>query len=177
MSLAYPKGADVRRIGYARCDMQCPFCGSARTRVVDSRPIEGRSAIRRRRVCEGCDNRFTTYERSVVPLVVRKRDGRFEPFQVEKIRAGFESALADRPVTAKKLEAMIADVEAAARSHGSQVDSDDIGRAVLAQLREVDQVAYLRFASVYKEFQGAQDFEREMAALEGDSSGGGPSIP
>ena len=99
--------------------------------------------------------------------MVRKRDGRFEPFQVEKIRAGFESALADRPVTRKRLEAMIADVEAAARSHGSRVDSDEIGRAVLAQLREVDQVAYLRFASVYKEFQGAQDFEREMAALEG----------
>jgi transcriptional repressor NrdR len=102
-----------------------------------------------------------------VPLVVRKRDGRFEPFQVEKIRAGFTSALADRPVTAKKLEAMIAEVEADARSHGSQVDSDEIGRAVLTALREVDQVAYLRFASVYKEFQGAQDFEREMAVLEG----------
>lgn len=102
----------------------------------------------------------------MVPLVVRKRDGRLEPFQVEKIRAGFESALADRPVTRKKLEGMIAEVEAAARGHGSRVTSDEIGRAVLAQLRGVDQVAYLRFASVYKEFQGAQDFEREMAALE-----------
>jgi transcriptional repressor NrdR len=146
--------------------MQCPFCASSRTRVVDSRPIESGSAIRRRRLCEACGNRFTTYERSVVPLVVRKRDGRFEPFQVEKIRGGLESALADRPVNRKKLEAMIAEVETAARSHGSRVDSDDIGRAVLTQLREVDQVAYLRFASVYKEFQGAQDFEREMAALE-----------
>jgi transcriptional repressor NrdR len=146
--------------------MQCPFCASSRTRVIDSRPIEDGSAIRRRRLCEVCENRFTTYERSMVPLVVRKRDGRLEPFLVEKVRAGFESALADRPVTRKRLEAMIADVEAAARSHGSRVDSDDIGRAVLAQLREVDQVAYLRFASVYKEFQGAQDFEREMAALE-----------
>lgn len=155
---------------YPRCDMQCPFCASARTRVVDSRPIEGGSAIRRRRVCGGCQNRFTTYERSVVPLMVRKRDGRFQPFQVEKLRAGFESALADRPVTHKKLEAMIAEVEVAARSHGSRVDSDVIGRAVLAQLREVDQVAYLRFASVYKEFQGAQDFEREMAALEGGAN-------
>ena len=154
------------RIGYPRCDMQCPFCASSRTRVLDSRPIEGGSAIRRRRSCEACDNRFTTYERSVVPLVVRKRDGRFEPFQVEKIRAGFESALADRPVTRKKFEAMISEVEATARSHGSRVGSDEIGRAVLAQLRDVDQVAYLRFASVYKEFQGAQDFEREMAALE-----------
>ncbi len=146
--------------------MQCPFCASSRTRVIDSRPIEDGSAIRRRRLCEVCENRFTTYERSMVPLVVRKRDGRLEPFLVEKVRAGFESALADRPVTRKRLEAMIADVEAAARSHGSRVDSDDIGRAVLAQLRDVDQVAYLRFASVYKEFQGAQDFEREMAALE-----------
>jgi transcriptional repressor NrdR len=147
--------------------MQCPFCASSRTRVLDSRPIDGGSAVRRRRLCGGCGNRFTTYERSVVPLVVRKRDGRFEPFQVEKVRAGFTSALADRPVTAKKLEAMIAEVEAIARSHGSQVDSDEIGRAVLTQLRDVDQVAYLRFASVYKEFQGARDFEREMAVLEG----------
>jgi transcriptional repressor NrdR len=89
-----------------------------------------------------------------------------EPFQVEKVRAGFESALADRPVTRKKLEGMIGEVESAARSRGSRVDSDEIGRAVLSQLRGIDQVAYLRFASVYKEFQGAQDFEREMAALE-----------
>jgi transcriptional repressor NrdR len=102
----------------------------------------------------------------VVPLVVRKRDGRLEPFQVDKVRAGFESALADRPVNRKKLEVMIAEVESAARGHGSRVDTDEIGRAVLGQLREVDQVAYLRFASVYKEFQGAQDFEREMANLE-----------
>lgn len=153
-------------MGYPRCDMQCPFCASSRTRVIDSRPIESGAAIRRRRLCEACDNRFTTYERSVVPLVVRKRDGRLEPFQVEKVRAGFESALADRPVTRKKLEGMIGEVESAARSHGSRVDSDEIGRAVLSQLRGIDQVAYLRFASVYKEFQGAQDFEREMAALE-----------
>lgn len=146
--------------------MQCPFCASSRTRVIDSRPIEEGSAIRRRRHCEACDNRFTTYERSVVPLVVRKRDGRLEPFQVDKVRAGFESALADRPVNRKKLEVMIAEVESAARGHGSRVDTDEIGRAVLGQLREVDQVAYLRFASVYKEFQGAQDFEREMANLE-----------
>jgi len=151
--------------------MQCPICASSRTRVVDSRPIEEGAAIRRRRLCEGCHNRFTTYERSVVPLMVRKRDGRFEPFQVEKIRAGFESALADRPVNRKKLEAMIAEVETAARRQGSRVDSDDIGRAVLTQLREVDQVAYLRFASVYKEFQGARDFEREMAALEEETTG------
>lgn len=152
--------------------MQCPFCASSRTRVVDSRPIEGGAAIRRRRICSGCRNRFTTYERSVVPLVVRKRDGRLEPFQVEKIRVGLESALADRPVTRKKLELMIAEVEAAARSYGSRVGTDDIGREVLAQLREVDQVAYLRFVSVYKEFQGAQDFEREMAALEGSGETG-----
>jgi transcriptional repressor NrdR len=166
-------GSPRRRIGYPRCDMQCPFCVSARTLVVDSRPIEAGSAIRRRRLCEGCGNRFTTYERSTVPLVVRKRDGRLEPFQVEKIRAGFQSALADRPVNRKKLEAMIAEVESLARSHGSRVDSDEIGRAVLTQLRNVDEVAYLRFASVYKEFQGAQDFEREMATLEASEESAG----
>ena len=152
--------------------MKCPFCARIETKVVDSRMNQTNDIIRRRRECLRCEGRFTTYERTIVPLMVRKRDGRFEPFQVEKLRTGFESALADRPVTPKKLEAMIAEVEVAARSHGSRVDSDDIGRAVLAQLREIDQVAYLRFASVYKEFQGAQDFEREMAALEGgaDSS-------
>lgn len=166
-------GSPSRRIGYPRCDMQCPFCASARTQVVDSRPIEAGSAIRRRRLCEGCGNRFTTYERSAVPLVVRKRDGRLEPFQVEKIRAGFESALADRPVNRKRFEAMISDVESLARSHGSRVDSDEIGRAVLKQLRNVDQVAYLRFASVYKEFQKAQDFEREMATLEDSEESAG----
>lgn len=146
--------------------MLCPFCGSSGTRVIDSRPVEERSAIRRRRVCEACENRFTTYERSEVPLLVRKRDGRVEAFQIDKIRAGMESALADRPVTRKRLEAMITKVEAVARSRGPQVPSDEIGRAVLAELKEVDQVAYLRFASVYKEFQGTRDFEREMAELE-----------
>lgn len=158
-------GADDLEVPSA--SMRCPFCASSRTRVIDSRPIEDGAAIRRRRLCEECDNRFTTYERSDVPLLVRKRDGRLEPFRVEKVRAGLESALADRPVTRKRLEAMIREVEAAARSHGREVDSDEIGRAVLSQLREVDQVAYLRFASVYKEFQKAQDFEREMAELEG----------
>jgi len=160
-------------MGYSPWDMQCPFCASLCTRVVDSRPIEDGTAIRRRRVCQACRNRFTTHERSVVPLMVRKRDGRFEPFQVEKIRAGFASALADRPVTRKRLEGMIAEVEVVARGHGSRVDSDEIGRAVLTQLRAADEVAYLRFASVYKEFQGAQDFEREMAVLEGKSESAG----
>lgn len=151
---------------YPRVDMRCPYCGSDRTRVLDSRPVERGAAIRRRRVCEGCQNRFSTYERSDLPLVVRKRDGRLEPFQVDKLRAGLESALADRPVTHKRLESLIREIEKAARDRGPRVDSDEIGRAVLERLRDVDQVAYLRFASVYKEFQGAQDFEREMATLE-----------
>ena len=160
-----------RRVGYSRTVMHCPFCASDGTRVVDSRPVENGSAVRRRRVCEACGHRFTTYERSEGPLLVRKRGGRLEPFQIDKIRAGMENALADRPVTAKRLSAMLREVEAEAHRRGPQVASDEIGRSVLTQLRRVDQVAYLRFASVYKEFQGARDFEREMAELESKGDG------
>jgi transcriptional repressor NrdR len=101
-----------------------------------------------------------------VTLVVRKRDGSLEAYDSRKIRRGVENALADRPVPPDTIDAILARIEAAGHSHGPEVSADEIGREVLAGLREVDEVAYLRFASVYKEFQGASDFEREMAALE-----------
>lgn len=147
--------------------MLCPFCASDATRVIDSRPVEEGTAIRRRRLCEMCENRFTTYERAHVALIVRKRDGRLEPFEAEKVRAGLQSALADRPVSEKRLERIITDIRDQAQGRGRIVTSDDIGRMVLEHLADVDHVAYLRFASVYKEFEGAGDFEREMAVLEG----------
>ncbi|GBD85130.1 transcriptional repressor NrdR [bacterium BMS3Abin02] len=146
--------------------MQCPFCASEDTRVIDSRPVEEGSAIRRRRECVSCGNRFTTYERADIPLIVRKRDGRLEPFEIDKVRAGLHSALADRPVEAKRLERMLVQIRDDARAQGRVVSSDDIGRAVLEHLAGIDHVAYLRFASVYKEFEGTVDFEREMAELQ-----------
>lgn len=165
---AVPARPRQGRVGYARAHMQCPYCGSDRTKVIDSRPAERGTAIRRRRRCEECDHRFTTYERTEPLLVVRKRSGEVEPFQVEKLRAGLERALADREVPAGTLDQMIEEIEGEVRAHTPPVPTDLIGRAVLERLRSVDEVAYLRFASVYKEFTGARDFEREMAALEGD---------
>lgn len=146
--------------------MVCPFCGSESTHVIDSRPVEAGAAIRRRRVCDGCGLRFTTYERADVPLIVRKRDGSLQPFDLDKVKAGMRNALADRPVADKQLDRVLEQIGREARSFGRVVPSDEIGRMVLGHLAELDQVAYLRFASVYKEFEGTHDFQRELAALE-----------
>jgi len=148
--------------------MRCPYCGAEDTRVVDSRPAEGGATIRRRRACEQCENRFTTYERRETTPMVRKRDGRTEPFSAGKVRAGVASALADREMGEGVVDALVADIEGFAVSEG-EVGTDEIGRRVLEGLRHLDEVAYLRFASVYKEFEGASDFEREMAELEDPS--------
>ena len=145
--------------------MRCPRCMAADTRVIDSRPAENGHAIRRRRLCESCDSRFTTYERPALVCMVRKRSGVIEPFSASKLRVGVESALADRPVPAATVEELLASVEAEVLALRSPVESDDIGRMVLDGLREVDEVAYLRFASVYREFQGAHDFEQALADL------------
>lgn len=146
--------------------MHCPHCDAGDTRVVDSRPADDGQAIRRRRECERCNTRFTTYERCERILMVRKRSGSLEPFDAAKLSAGVGAALADRPASAAQVSTLVARVETAARAEGSVVDSEQIGLAVLERLRRLDEVAYLRFASVYKEFQGTEDFEREMAALE-----------
>jgi transcriptional repressor NrdR len=146
--------------------MRCPHCNAEDTRVIDSRPAEAGTAIRRRRACEACGERFTTYERREASVIVRKRDGSHEPFSAEKIRAGVSNAIADREVAEGSLDALVAGVEERARAIGSAVPTEDIGRWVLEALRPLDEVAYLRFASVYKEFEGASDFEREMAALD-----------
>lgn len=146
--------------------MRCPYCGAEDTRVIDSRPAEAGVAIRRRRACETCGERFTTYERRESAVMVLKRDGRIEPFAPEKIRGGVANALADREVEEGALDALAAAVEVRVRAHGGPVPTEEIGHWVLEALRPLDEVAYLRFASVYKEFEGASDFEREMAALE-----------
>lgn len=146
--------------------MLCPSCGATDIRVIDSRPAENGTAIRRRRQCEVCAHRFTTYERLEPQLMVLKRSGKLEPFSPPKLASGISAALADRPVSGSDVEGVVDDLEEAVRATGPQVSSEDIGRLVLDRLRELDEVAYLRYASVYKEFQGAADFEKEMAELE-----------
>lgn len=146
--------------------MLCPACGASDTRVIDSRPAENGASIRRRRECEACGNRFTTYERLEPHLMVLKRSARLEPFSPAKLASGISAALADRPVSGSDVESVVDAIEEEVRRGGPQVSSEEIGRLVLDRLRELDEVAYLRYASVYKEFQDAADFEKEMAELE-----------
>jgi transcriptional repressor NrdR len=146
--------------------MQCPECAHLDSRVVDSRPVEGGGAIRRRRECERCKRRFTTYERLANVRMVRKRSGLLQPFDASKVRAGLASALADRPVPTGGVDGIVERIDAHLQPFGSPVDSDRIGQLVLAELRALDEVAYLRFASVYQDFQGASDFEEALASLE-----------
>jgi transcriptional repressor NrdR len=134
--------------------------------VIDSRPAEAGTAIRRRRECPVCGERFTTFERSARDATVIKRDGRREPFDREKLRRGLESALADRPVSMGDIGDIVSRIESSARGGSRLVTTDELGKAALGELRELDEVAYLRFASVYKEFQDAEYFGREVAALE-----------
>ena len=147
--------------------MHCPYCSTAEDKVVDSRLAEDGRAIRRRRECLSCSRRYTTFERAEeVPLIVVKRDGTEEPFDRDKIVSGIRQACKNRPVADEVMQALTDDVEEAVRAEGRRpVPSFDIGREVLERLRNVDEVAYLRFASVYKDFQELNDFERELGVL------------
>jgi transcriptional repressor NrdR len=146
--------------------MRCALCLTPDTRVVDSRTAEEGAVIRRRRVCQACGHRFTTYERlEEVPLTVLKRSGAREPFDRAKVIAGVQLAAKGRPVSPEQLESLAADVEDAARLEGAEVPSSVIGTAVLEALRALDEVAYLRFASVHKSFDDAADFQREASLL------------
>lgn len=148
--------------------MRCPFCGYPDDRVVDSRLAEEGRAIRRRRECESCEQRYTTFERiEQVPLLVVKRSGAKESFEREKLIAGIRKACKNRPISDLALERLADDVIEAARGDGRKVvTSADLGREVLERLRDLDEVAYLRFASVYKDFQELNDFERELGLLQ-----------
>ena len=146
--------------------MRCPWCGHGVDRVVDSRTAEGGGAIRRRRECRSCRRRYTTFERvEELGLTVIKRDGSKEPYDRAKILAGMAKALKNRPVDDDQVTAMAARVEERLRRKGPRVTSQEVGIEVLAQLARVDQVAYMRFASVYKDFQEITDFERELGTL------------
>ena len=154
--------------------MRCPYCRSDETKVIDSRDTDEGSAIRRRRECEACRQRFTTFERAEgVGLVVRKRDGTREPFDRAKVVSGLTKACANRPVSDRRIRAMCDEIEEALRAKGAEVPSQDIGREVLSKLRDVDEIAFVRFASVYREFQNVADFERVIRELEKTEGVGG----
>jgi transcriptional repressor NrdR len=146
--------------------VRCPACSNVDDKVIDSRTADDGAAIRRRRECLACGRRFTTFERmEEAPLLVVKRSGDREPFVREKIVAGMRSAAKNRPVTAEQLDELGIELEEAVRARGGEATSEEIGIAVLERLRELDEVAYLRFASVYKGFSDVGDFEREAGLL------------
>ena len=147
--------------------MFCPYCGNEEDKVVDSRIAEEGRAIRRRRECLECGRRYTTFERAEeVPLLVAKRNGVEEPFDIEKVISGIRMAVKNRPVSDAEVTELAEDVEEAMRADSRRpIPSSEIGREVLERLRGLDDVAYLRFASVYKDFQELDDFEREMGVL------------
>jgi transcriptional repressor NrdR len=147
-------------------EVRCPACGNDETKVVDSRTVDEGWVIRRRRACLGCAGRFTTFERAeLVPLMVVKRSGQREQFQRQKIVDGLSSAAKGRPIDPDVFESLADDVEEQGRLRGGEVTSEWVGLAVLERLRNVDHVACLRFASVYKGFTEIGDFEREVSLI------------
>jgi transcriptional repressor NrdR len=146
--------------------VRCPSCASLDDKVTDSRATEDGTAIRRRRECLSCGRRFTTFERlEDVPLLVTKRSGDRVPFDRDKIESGVRAAAKGRPVTDAQLASLAAEIEEHARLAGTDIQSEEIGVAVLERLRDIDKVAYVRFASVYKDFADPSDFQRELRLL------------
>ena len=146
--------------------MKCPFCASTESRVLDTRSAEG--GIRRRRECEDCGRRFTTYER-VAPLrlMVIKQDGRREPFARDKILGGVQTACAKRPIETEAIEEMVSSIESELYHRGSrEVTSREIGEMVMQNLRRLDEVAYIRFATIYRRFADVEDLADEIEALQ-----------
>jgi transcriptional repressor NrdR len=147
--------------------MRCPYCSSLRNRVIDSRLSKEGDEIRRRRLCNDCKRRFTTYERvaEALPLVV-KRDGRREPFNRQKIMIGLRKACEKRPVSMDNLEKVIERIERWAQEKGGrEVAASEVGERIMEELHELDEVAYVRFASVYRQFKDIDQFMRELKGL------------
>jgi transcriptional repressor NrdR len=149
--------------------MRCPSCGERDTRVVDSRDLDDSATIRRRRECAACSTRFTTYERvEAARLLVVKRDGVRQEFDRDKLANGLRKALTRRPVRDGAAEQAADEIEAVLRSEGmTEVPSSRVGQLAMAKLHELDQIAYIRFASVYQSFEGIEDLKREVDALFG----------
>lgn len=148
--------------------MRCPFCGNDESRVVDSRDSESGDAVRRRRECVGCERRYTTYERiDEVPLVVCKRDGREELYSRAKLLNGMLRACEKREIAREVLERAVDEIENELRRTGDPpVSTQLVGELALRRLRDIDKVAYVRFASVYRQFDDIEEFQRELARLE-----------
>jgi transcriptional repressor NrdR len=151
--------------------MQCPYCGSTHHRVVDSR--EAADAIRRRRQCEDCDERFTTYERAdAVRMYVVKRDGRRELFDRDKLLRGLQRAAAKRPIEPERLDELVASIEAAVRRAGGEAPAEWVGELALGGLARLDRVAAVMFASVYRSIEDLSAFEAELRRLESEPIAG-----
>jgi transcriptional repressor NrdR len=157
--------------------MRCPNCNSLDTQVKDSRPTEDSSVIRRRRVCLACNFRFTTFERvQLRELVVIKRNGRRVPFDRDKLLRSVQIALRKRPVEPERIDELVSKIVRELESQGeSEISSETIGETVMEQLRALDDVAYVRFASVYRNFREAKDFEAVLGELSGDEDGKPPA--
>lgn len=147
--------------------MKCRYCGSIDSRVVDSRPSDDGLSIRRRRECNACGRRFTTFERiEENPVMVVKRDGRREPFERDKVAIGIRKACEKRPISADLQNRMVDEIcREVFNTNESEITTRDVGELVMKQLRNVDEVAYVRFASVYREFKDTQTFMEELQRL------------
>ena len=152
--------------------MRCPYCGSTRTQVKDSRTAEEQTAVRRRRVCNACKGRFTTFERvQLRELVVIKSDGRKVAFDREKLARSVRIALRKRPVSEEQIDALVSDiVRALETSYEQDVPSEVVGQHVMAALKELDAVAYVRFASVYRDFREVEDFVSALSEFSGEAA-------
>ena len=147
--------------------MKCPFCGDDKTRVIDSRPADDNEAIRRRRQCDECGKRFTTYEKvETIPLIVIKKDKNRETYDRSKIESGVVRSCHKRPVSVDQIEACVDEIENKIFNLGvREIESEKIGEIVMDQIRDLDQVAYVRFASVYRQFKDADTFMSELKKL------------
>ena len=147
--------------------MKCPFCNHENTRVIDSRPAEDNSSIRRRRACDVCDKRFTTYEKvEAIPLVIVKKDDNREAYDRSKIETGVLRACHKRPVSTDRIEDLVDEVEADILNRGDkEISSRVVGELVMNKLKDLDAVAYVRFASVYREFKDINTFMEELKSV------------
>ena len=147
--------------------MKCPFCGYYDTGVIESRHIENELVVRRRRICKKCNKRFTTYERiDLIPLLVIKKYGRREPFSREKITNGIIKACEKRPISIETINNLVNNIEETIKSEGvDEIKSNPIGELVISRLRDLDEVAYVRFASVYRQFKDLSSFVKEIRKI------------
>lgn len=147
--------------------MKCPYCGYYDTGVIESRHLENELVVRRRRICKKCNKRFTTYERvDLIPLMVIKKDGRREPFSREKITNGIIKACEKRPISIDTINNLVNNVEETIKSEGlDEIKSNLVGELVISKLRDLDEVAYVRFASVYRQFKDLSSFVKEIRKI------------